>query len=741
MFWGNNPAFFVSIQKKKNFSHKQTTEPLFLGTTMPKKDQTKHNMESARVTAVKALYHQHFPDTPFMEDKATAYFTQLKDNASFTFVFTFKKEKYTDRITDVDRDVWLCGKREASCAKGKAKYKEGKENNSPAFQERAAKIAQKDKVRTQNERAVRQKVERGEPLSIEEEKTKAQLDNKRAHPRKITPRSAENVHAVALKLAKLNGQPDAVEHIEKQLQPLANRVSNSMFHQTTRKLNEPARARAREWEKTPRRRAKQKLAKAARGSRPSRTQIEQTREQRTKLADYQKSRRGAQGQVTSVSSPKRVVAQIRRKNELFQIRTGLDVQCDETVFVAEVMKFPCAYCGQEPAGSIDRPDSADHYHLLNILPCCVRCNIMKSLLLPHEFRAQCVIVQAFASEKTARSSLTCEYCGSTKRLGIDRVDSSIRGYDNKANCVPCCAMCNFLKKHLSLQDFLEHVRKVAQFQADIEQARISIQTLHVQLTQKHKTLVSPKPQRCITEHKGGRNPSQNLVNIVGKRRVYHSLLEDTQYLCMHKKSFQRPVHILPALDAISQRGCNPCKHCRKDMCDDEFALWRTTDAIRRQTIMNSRVARAMHVGGLAHDPCDFWESESEDEPSDSSEEDAPPRATSMKRAREDNVHKRNRVGSKGGYLILDTPRAADSILFVHNDEHFYHQRPECKTMLASAEEFRKVFFKDVVGQQKCPCYTCCFTISSNELRPTEAIFRIHRNAQRRLHQRAPIAKV
>lgn len=42
--------------------------------------------------------------------------------------------------------------------------------------------------------------------------------------------------------------------------------------------------------------------------------------------------------------------------------------------------------------------------------------------------------------------------------GIDRVDSS-KGYIIE-NCVPCCKICNYAKRKLSLQEFKEHITKI-----------------------------------------------------------------------------------------------------------------------------------------------------------------------------------------------------------------------------------------------------------------------------------------
>lgn len=56
-------------------------------------------------------------------------------------------------------------------------------------------------------------------------------------------------------------------------------------------------------------------------------------------------------------------------------------------------------------------------------------------------------------------SRPCAYCGENNlRRGIDRIDNLI-GY-TKENSAPCCKICNYMKKTLSLQDFLSHINKI-----------------------------------------------------------------------------------------------------------------------------------------------------------------------------------------------------------------------------------------------------------------------------------------
>lgn len=53
---------------------------------------------------------------------------------------------------------------------------------------------------------------------------------------------------------------------------------------------------------------------------------------------------------------------------------------------------------------------------------------------------------------------SCDYCGEEGVLGVDRVDSG-RGY-TWDNCVPCCSLCNFAKRDLSRDDFLNLVKRI-----------------------------------------------------------------------------------------------------------------------------------------------------------------------------------------------------------------------------------------------------------------------------------------
>ena len=53
----------------------------------------------------------------------------------------------------------------------------------------------------------------------------------------------------------------------------------------------------------------------------------------------------------------------------------------------------------------------------------------------------------------------CTYCGSEiKTIGLDRVDNG-RGYI-EGNVLPCCIICNNMKKTLDVKHFINHVLKI-----------------------------------------------------------------------------------------------------------------------------------------------------------------------------------------------------------------------------------------------------------------------------------------
>jgi hypothetical protein len=74
------------------------------------------------------------------------------------------------------------------------------------------------------------------------------------------------------------------------------------------------------------------------------------------------------------------------------------------------------------------------------------------------------------------TSSNCAYCGAAPSQlhiegdnfhgryvcnGIDRVDNE-QGYV-EGNCVSCCARCNYMKRAMSREQFLSHVRQISEF--------------------------------------------------------------------------------------------------------------------------------------------------------------------------------------------------------------------------------------------------------------------------------------
>jgi len=60
---------------------------------------------------------------------------------------------------------------------------------------------------------------------------------------------------------------------------------------------------------------------------------------------------------------------------------------------------------------------------------------------------------------------TCSYCGgSIETIGIDRINSTL-GYVLD-NVTACCSICNTMKFTLNVDDFLNHVYKIAEYQGN-----------------------------------------------------------------------------------------------------------------------------------------------------------------------------------------------------------------------------------------------------------------------------------
>jgi len=69
---------------------------------------------------------------------------------------------------------------------------------------------------------------------------------------------------------------------------------------------------------------------------------------------------------------------------------------------------------------------------------------------------------SYCGELPSDRSIGKDFNGSFKTNGIDRKDNSI-GYEAD-NCVPCCKKCNFMKLKMSVEDFINHAKKIVKHQ-------------------------------------------------------------------------------------------------------------------------------------------------------------------------------------------------------------------------------------------------------------------------------------
>ncbi|APC25591.1 HNH endonuclease [Only Syngen Nebraska virus 5] len=172
-------------------------------------------------------------------------------------------------------------------------------------------------------------------------------------------------------------------------------------------------------------------------------------------------------------------------------------------FVGHLTDKKCHYCRTETTDTIrngiDRLDNTEGYIESNCVSCCGTCNKMKQCLDPRTFVERCAQVSlhngfggtvcefwnnitgySYARYKSRMISrdiefqLTkeqydalrqrdCTYCGrsctESHTNGIDRVDST-RGYAND-NCVSCCADCNYSKRNMTADDFIQKCVMIA----------------------------------------------------------------------------------------------------------------------------------------------------------------------------------------------------------------------------------------------------------------------------------------
>ena len=156
----------------------------------------------------------------------------------------------------------------------------------------------------------------------------------------------------------------------------------------------------------------------------------------------------------------------------------------------------CHYCGDYPTvhNGIDRVDSKRGYIIGNVVPCCTTCNMAKKNFDIRKFITGMCNVGAFqlkdesftpiyntsspssfksyldrARKKNLQFELTkrdfetlqnrnCEYCNTRPMNGIDRINND-KGYTHD-NSVPCCTLCNYMKRDESKETFVEKAIKI-----------------------------------------------------------------------------------------------------------------------------------------------------------------------------------------------------------------------------------------------------------------------------------------
>ena len=178
----------------------------------------------------------------------------------------------------------------------------------------------------------------------------------------------------------------------------------------------------------------------------------------------------------------------------------------------ELFDSKCKYCGIKPLGTsgngIDRFDNDQGYIEGNVVPCCSVCNRAKNSYEYGDFIDYCIHIYEnypcaesnetnfanghvsftryaqkkyhckakreinFDLEKNEYEKFMtkkCYYCGSFNmpgHIGIDRLSSKI-GYDKK-NIVPCCSICNTMKRDMSVSQFYNHVLKILETYGHID---------------------------------------------------------------------------------------------------------------------------------------------------------------------------------------------------------------------------------------------------------------------------------
>lgn len=174
------------------------------------------------------------------------------------------------------------------------------------------------------------------------------------------------------------------------------------------------------------------------------------------------------------------------------IKRGIEVDLEDKERLQRVFVEPCHYCQSKPAlgeelQGIDRVDSKIGYFNDNCVSCCPLCYQMKASVPMDTFigNVRRVVLHSRPAPRSADStkprhlsggvkeaikdktsrltreqkielwSSACTYCGYGPAESPDRADSSKPHTID--NMLPSCTTCNFMKKNISVQDFVQHV--------------------------------------------------------------------------------------------------------------------------------------------------------------------------------------------------------------------------------------------------------------------------------------------
>lgn len=188
-------------------------------------------------------------------------------------------------------------------------------------------------------------------------------------------------------------------------------------------------------------------------------------------------------------------------------KRNIAVIAEDEVLLYEKLAASCFYCDRtagvdELTNGLDRVDSKGPYSDNNTVCCCVCCNMMKgaytittfvqNVRKIHDHTVSYLTLSTSVGVRGsglrqglapgAKGELTqsikkidelnesrkiqlwcspCYLCGKVPAMGLDRYDSSI-GYTDE-NTRSCCTDCNYMKKNMSFDDFVLHIRNIYTF--------------------------------------------------------------------------------------------------------------------------------------------------------------------------------------------------------------------------------------------------------------------------------------